>query len=644
MAEGTIAWDIVARDHASAAFDKVSKSAANTDSTLSRFKNSTSAAGSQFGALGSTVSSAVAGFTAAGAAVGAIMAVASKSVDAYIGLTDQVREFGQRTGASAEDASRFVAVMDDYSISAEAGEKALFKLGQNITTNKDQLAALGITAARTSDGQLDLVGTIENVADAYTRTSDPGKRAQLVMASLGKSGAELIPILEQGGAGMRALFEAVPRGQVFNDADLRQAQEFKLAVDDMHDAVTETAIAFGKTLVPALGETATNIATVVRAVDDFTHAIGLGGMGPLIADMVKAINPALGALDLLALALNHGKDPSKEYADHQAELAKALNDVADSAPDAAGGLDAIAKAQQSAIDATFGYADAQDRLKSDQSALTDAQRDYQDALHGTGKYAEAQTAATDKLRSSQEALLQTQRRIRDLTESVGDKQAALTEAIFHYGSGSKQAQDAARDLRGDEEALSDARADAADKAEAVTRAEEDLAKVKDLSAARADAADKLADAERNLTRDVYNTAKSHVELGIKMGEANGQTFTATQQTALLRSEIEKLRDTSIPADSPLMTSLGAIVALLDPNATPGPKFAPGPPAVPASGLAPGAVGSGGLASGATGANDLSEGAVGVGGLQAQGNTIVFNYPVPPDQVAAYVEAATGTAY
>lgn len=641
MASGTVAWDIVARDHASDAFKKVSKSADDTNSSLKRLKDGATTAGTPFGKLGQAASSAIPELAGLTAGVGAITAIATKSVDAYVGLADQVREFAARSGASADEASRFVAVMDDYSISAEAGEKALFKLAQNVTTNEEGLRALGLTAARTKDGQADLVGTFENLADAYQRTTDPGKRAQLVMSALGKSGADLIPLLEQGGQGVRDLFADVPKGQIFDDAQLRQALDFKLAVDDMHDAVQEVEIQIGEVLVPTLGEMASNVAVVVRGLDDLTRAVGLkGGAAEAFGFLWRTANPVGMTLNALA-AVTKQLDPSAaDAAKSEADLARSLADIGDEGGPAVASMDAIAKAQQSAIDATFAFGDSQAKLKDDQQAVADAQRDYQDALNGTGKYADAQTAATERLQSAQESLLQTQRRIRDLTESVGDKQAALTEAVFHYGSGSKQAQDAARDLRDSQESLGDAQAEAAKQTDAVKKAQDELARTRDLSDARRDAADKLADAERNLTRDVYNTAKANVELGIKMGEANGQTFTATQQAALLRAEIEKLRDTNIPADSPLMSSLGAIVGLLTPAGQSAfEKFRAGERA--SGEQAPFGTGGGGVwdqpASPTTGTTTPGTHAAG-------GNTIVFNYPVPPDQVAAYVESTTRTPY
>ena len=82
----------------------------------------------------------------AGAVVGAYYAV-DKALEATVGefvrYADQVRNFSQITGESAEATSRLIQVTDDYKISADdlaKAQKTLAKEGFNLTT--ESLAAL----------------------------------------------------------------------------------------------------------------------------------------------------------------------------------------------------------------------------------------------------------------------------------------------------------------------------------------------------------------------------------------------------------------------------------------------------------------------------------------------------------------------
>src|SRR5262245_47234777 len=69
---------------------------------------------------------------AAGAAGAAMVKFGKESVDATVQLASGIRLVQQATGATADTASRFVAVLDDYGVSAESGAKSTAKLGINL--------------------------------------------------------------------------------------------------------------------------------------------------------------------------------------------------------------------------------------------------------------------------------------------------------------------------------------------------------------------------------------------------------------------------------------------------------------------------------------------------------------------------------
>lgn len=412
----------------------------------------------------------------------------------------------------------------------------------------------------------------------------------------------------------------------------------------------------GQTLLPTLSALAANLAVVVAGADRLARVLGTGGLGNIIKIFAEAsgfLNPVL---DEMGKKYSKGADAADIYAETQKAIADSVNE-------ATNGIDAQNEALGRQVDAVFASLDAQlaqlDAHKAQenaQKAVTDAERDYQDALSGSGKYADAARQAAEKLANAQQSLARAQERVKELTWDLSDAQAAYTEAVFHFGPGSKQAIEASRNIEKAQFDLKDANDSVKAATDDVTDAQDASAKAANRQQAIADAADKLKDARDKLERSTYAATKSDQAFGDALDTVNGKTKTASERAIAERDALELLAK-SLGPSSPLAKGLQDRIAQLDRmiqqagdlagilNLTLIPalgalQLAP-PGTVTTPGLAPGAVGSGGLAPGAIGSGDTGGGAVGAGGLQASGgNTVVFQYPVPPDQVAAYVESAT----
>lgn len=547
-----------------------------------------------------------------GAAAGAAVVGVAKAVDAYTDLTDSVRQFAQRSGASAEEASRFVAVTDDYGISATTAANSLFFLGRAAETNAKGLTGLGVTIERTSTGQLDLAATVQSVADAYQRTNDPGKRAALVMTALGRQGRELIPILQKGGQGLRELFADVPGGQLMSERDLQRAMDFKLSMDDAHDAVMELQIALAEGVVPALATAARASAPLIRAVGFVTENLVTG-----LSGIINAV-----------------RNPT-ELADWDKFTAKvlgsneALTDLVSTELDAADSAEAMLKAHLGEVEATMAHEAALDKLGDARQSVIEAEQDYQDALRGTGKYADAAAAAAARLENAQEGLVRAQRRVRETTLDIGEATEDLAGAQIRYGIGSKEARAAARELERRQADLSEAQGEVADSVDEIREAQEELARTRDLTDARRIAAEKLDDAQRNLKEALFATAEQEVALRTQTELTKGVTVETKDQIDFLRTAIEKLRDTEIPAGSPLRTSLSQLLAQLrDPSV----ELRPGEPGyIPP--LQPGEAGPPAPGQGrAAGPPIPSSPAIG---------QVVINYPIDFEQLLEQAEYASG---
>lgn len=571
---------------------------------------------------------------AAGAAVAgaAWLAMANKGVDAFVGLATQVRTFAERSGAAAEEASRFVAIADDYGIAANTMSNSLFFLSRAVATNSKGLAEIGVQVAKNRDGSTDLQQTLVNVANAYKATNDQGQRAAIIQGALGRQGRELIPVLEKGGQALRDLLESTPEGQILSQADLEAAREFQLATDNLGDSVQEISVAVGRDLVPQIAAVANGLAESVRWANELLEPVG--GLGTLLArlpEMIPGIGPAISGLRL--------------WGQRSKEAEAATDDLTGAVDDLAASFDDMYSAQIKAIEGELRVTSAHSALEDSYVKVWEATEAYNEAINRTGKYADADRRATESLANAKERLAAANRAVRDATEDVADAQASVAEAEFRFGRQSKEARDARGDLRDAEERLTDAHADVKDSTNDVAEAQRDLTDALKAggpgSREARDAARELKRAQDEQKESAFAAAKAEYQLALDTAKAKGEMLTAEQQAELFRQKLGDLAASMAP-DSPLRKYLletaatvaaltGALGLMPDlsglfPQPATGAQLQ-GPGAVTPGQLAPGAVGGGALG---------GEGAVGVGSLSGGPAVVVENLNVSNDVDALQV--------
>jgi hypothetical protein len=202
---------------------------------------------------------------------------------------------------------------------------------------------------------------------------------------------------------------------------------------------------------------------------------------------------------------------------------------------------------------------------------------------------------------------------------VADKQAALTEAQFRFGIQSREAHDAQDDLRDSQEHLDDAHKDVQDSTKDVADAQRDLTAA---LAAGGPGSREARDAARDLKRAqddqkeaALAAAKAEAQLAVDTREAKGETVTAKDEAQLFIDKLNGLASTMAP-DSPLRkyitdtaTAIGGLTTQL--GTIPDLSGLANVPQTGAQLQGPGAVTPGQLG---------GEGTVGSGGLAGPGGT------------------------
>jgi hypothetical protein len=146
-----------------------------------------------------------------------------------IDSADNMKDLSERTGVSIERIAAWSLATQQSGTSIESLTTALDKGAKSLVTQQDELKKLGITAKSSEELIFQLADVISSLSP------DDPRRVEIAMKFLGKSAAELIPLLSLGGDELRrmateggkaaeAMRELAPEADKFNDglAELKQ--------------------------------------------------------------------------------------------------------------------------------------------------------------------------------------------------------------------------------------------------------------------------------------------------------------------------------------------------------------------------------------------------------------------------------------
>lgn len=175
---------------------------------------------------------AFAAVAAAGVAAATALGFAVKGA---LDHADAIGKASQKVGVAAESLSRleYAAKLSDVSLEQLTG--GLGRLSKSLADvaaggqgpAATAFAALGIKV-KDAAGELRASDEVfAEVADRFSRMEDGSTKTALAMSLFGKTGAELIPMLNSGRAGLKAMADESDRfGQTISGAAARGAEEF----------------------------------------------------------------------------------------------------------------------------------------------------------------------------------------------------------------------------------------------------------------------------------------------------------------------------------------------------------------------------------------------------------------------------------
>lgn len=216
--------------------------------------------------LKGTISSAAGGLAKVGAIIGGAaitggiglvtsgFAAATASVWRFVDAGAGLDDIANRTGASAEGLSQLRYAAEQSGTDLAAVEKAMRKLGdvQTQAANGSKTAAAALASVGLSASQLATMSVEDRflaVAEGISRIQDPAAKASLAMDLLGKSGADLVPMMEEGAGGIQALMkEANQLGLTITGPQAKAAAAF----DDTWQKLTAALRSAGNVIAVAV--------------------------------------------------------------------------------------------------------------------------------------------------------------------------------------------------------------------------------------------------------------------------------------------------------------------------------------------------------------------------------------------------------
>ena len=192
-------------------------------------------------------------------AVAGLAAMAKGSID----TADNLNDMSQRTGVAVESLSRFGQAAADSGSSIEGVAKGMGQLAKRITdpgsAASEALKGIGIATTDAQGKVRSLDSVMLDISDRFAKMPDGAEKSALAMQLFGKSGVELIPMLNEGRAALEQ-YQATISGDMAKSAD-----EFNDALNAIGRELSGPFNEAVTALLPAITGIANGIVGMIKA-------------------------------------------------------------------------------------------------------------------------------------------------------------------------------------------------------------------------------------------------------------------------------------------------------------------------------------------------------------------------------------------
>lgn len=464
------------------------------------------------------------GVSLTGAAFGAWIKGAIDSADAASKLS-------QRAGVAVSDVAGLQLAFDLGGSSAEGMATGLAKLSKNMVEGGKGFDELGVKT-RNADGTMRGVKDVfYDVADAFSEIEDGAAKTALAQQIFGKSGAELLPVLNGGAAGMREMEEMADKlGLTLSEETAKDAEKFNDTLDLVKKSGEGIAMRIAGQMLPTLNslagsllEAASDSETMSRAADILGGGLKLlFTAGVLGVEVFNTLGKTIGGVAAAVVAVAKG------------EFGQAKNIMSEMAGDVSAGWSKSAATISKAWDESSG------KSVASLTAVAGAQRKL--ALQTNEEAAESKKLADQKAAEAKKA----EEDYRKLIEKIRDKTVAVEQETLK-GRALTESEKMALEITAK---YTGAKRDQALAALESMRTAEEEKRAHDLSTKATEAATAARVKEHDTI--AAGVLKLDEEIAAQRA-ANVTTLTGVDNTAQLT--VAKLRDAAASADRQAMVAL-----------------------------------------------------------------------------------------
>ncbi|MFZ3289257.1 MAG: hypothetical protein WA191_20755 [Telluria sp.] len=328
------------------------------------------------------------------ASLGAGLSIAAFGswIKGAIDAGDAASKLSARTGVAVKDIAGLQLAYDLGGAGGEAFATSMGKLSKEMVDGGKNLGALGIKTKDVSGTFRSTKDVMYDAADAFAGMQDGAQKTAFALEIFGKSGGELIPLLNGGSAGLREMDEMAQKlGLTMSAETAANAEKFNDTLDLLKMGSQGVARGIAAELLPTLSSLAGSFLDTMTTGDklkktaDFLaaglkllYSVGLG-----IVEVFSTVGKTIGAAGAQIVAIMSGdfKMASKIGREWQADIGASWADTA--------------KSISAAWD-TSGNATVDSMLKIQKTSKS---------LHASAAEIEKQTAAAKKESEAQAKLM-----------------------------------------------------------------------------------------------------------------------------------------------------------------------------------------------------------------------------------------------
>lgn len=254
--------------------------------------------------------------TAAVAGIGALAAGMGAMISKAINTADEFANMSKRTGLATESLSKLAYAAKMSDTSSEILQKslkflnvALYDVGAGNKTTIDKFKEFGVEVKNADGSVKNAEEALFSVADAFVKLESEAAKTKLATELFGKTGQELMPMLAEGGAGIRALAnEAINLGLVVDTELAESAERFNDSLEKLKLTTSGIGLQFATEFIPVMN-------SVSSAIDSGAQSgLNFGGIIKFLGiELLNLLPPLSAAINTFKMMELISPDPPEKW-------------------------------------------------------------------------------------------------------------------------------------------------------------------------------------------------------------------------------------------------------------------------------------------------------------------------------------------